>query len=148
MNFGVYHATSSALALPFSWTPPIVFLAAFMSLFACVIALAKDLPDIRGDRLGNVPTFATRLGPRKVLRAVAALLFANYAAAITFPLLAPSAVTAAFNLPVMVAGHVALAAALAFRIRRVDPDSQASIVNFYAFIWSLFYAEYCLFPFI
>lgn len=145
MNFGVYHATGSALGLPFAWTPPIIFLAAFMSVFACVIALAKDLPDIRGDRLEGVATFASRNGPKAVLRIVTGLLFCNYAGAIAAAVFAPAG---AFRRPLMIVGHAALAGALAVRSRRVDTSKQGEIVSFYAFIWALFYAEYALFPFI
>jgi homogentisate solanesyltransferase len=137
MNFGVYHATGSALGLPFAWTPPIVFLAAFMSVFACVIALAKDLPDIRGDKLDGIATFATRRGPKAVLTVVVVMLAVNYAGAIGAALLSPAGL---FNRPVMAIGHAVLAAALALRYRKVDPTDQKDIVSFYAFIWSLFYS--------
>jgi homogentisate solanesyltransferase len=140
MNFGVYHATGSALGLPFAWTPPIVFLAAFMSVFACVIALAKDLPDIRGDRLDGVSTFATRAGPAAVLRVVVAMLAVNYAGAIVAALCSPAAF---FRRPVMAIGHAVLAVALGLRYRKLKGDadlSHANIVSFYAFIWALFYS--------
>ena len=35
-----------------------------MTLFATVIALTKDLPDIEGDRQFGIDTFATRMGVR------------------------------------------------------------------------------------
>ncbi|KAI0567819.1 UbiA prenyltransferase [Gracilaria domingensis] len=67
LNFGVYHATKSALGVPFAWSPPITFLAVFMTVFACVIALSKDLPDIKGDTIEGIPTFASRIGPSKMV---------------------------------------------------------------------------------
>lgn len=143
MNFGVYHATGSALGLPFAWTPPIVFLAAFMSVFACVIALAKDLPDIRGDKLDGMSTFATRAGPAAVLRVVVCMLFVNYAGAIGAALLSPAGL---FRRSVMAAGHAVLALALGLRYRKVDAESHKDIVSFYGFIWALFYSGTCLSP--
>ncbi|KAK1862085.1 hypothetical protein I4F81_004661 [Pyropia yezoensis] len=62
LNFGVYHATMAALGVPFVWSPPITFLAVFMTIYAVVIALAKDLPDVAGDVQYGVSTFASRLG--------------------------------------------------------------------------------------
>lgn len=145
MNFGVYHATKSALGVPFAWSPPITFLAIFMSVFACIIALSKDLPDIKGDSIEGVPTFAARLGPRKMIRVVVTLLGLNYTWAIATAFLAPAG---AFNRIVVGLGHTALGAWLLSYQRKVDPDNQDSIKDFYRFIWKLFYAEYMLFPFI
>ena len=61
LNFGVYHAAREALGLPFVWNPAVAFLARFMTCFALVIAVTKDLPDIEGDRLFGVETFATKM---------------------------------------------------------------------------------------
>lgn len=45
------------------------FITCFVSLFATVIAITKDLPDIEGDRQFGIETFATRIGVRCVLGA-------------------------------------------------------------------------------
>ena len=37
-----------------------------MTVFATVIAVTKDLPDIEGDKAHNIQTFATRLGVKNV----------------------------------------------------------------------------------
>lgn len=145
MNFGVYHATKSALGVPFAWSPPITFLAAFMTVFACVIALSKDLPDIRGDRAEGVPTFATTVGPRKMVKVVVSLLGMNYLAAIGTAIFAPAG---AFRRIVLGIGHLVLGGWLYVYQKSINPDSQDSIKDFYRFIWKLFYAEYFLFPFI
>jgi len=142
LNFGVYHATKSALGSSFRWSPPIIFLAIFMTVFANVIALSKDLPDIDGDRKFNVNTFAARLGPRKMIRVVVALLSVNYLFALLFSLLSP---TGAVRKPVMALGHMALLGWLWLSWRKFDPNVRKDIQAFYAFIWKLFYAEYALF---
>lgn len=145
LNFGVYHATKSALQVPFAWSPPITFLAIFMTIFACVIALAKDLPDIRGDKAEGVSTFASRVGPRKLVRIVIAMLLVNYIGAILTAIFAPAT---ALNRPLMAIGHLALGGWLVSYQRSIQPNNQDSIKDFYRFIWKLFYAEYLLFPFI
>jgi homogentisate solanesyltransferase len=35
-------------------------------MFATVIAITKDLPDIEGDKANNIETFATRMGVKNV----------------------------------------------------------------------------------
>lgn len=62
LNFGVYHAARAALQLPFQWSPPIQFITCFVTVFATVIAVTKDLPDVEGDRAHGITTFATRMG--------------------------------------------------------------------------------------
>jgi 4-hydroxybenzoate polyprenyltransferase len=42
------------------------FITCFVSVFATVIAVTKDLPDIEGDKAHNIQTFATRLGVKNV----------------------------------------------------------------------------------
>lgn len=145
MNFGVYHATKSALGVPFAWSPPITFLAIFMSVFATVIALSKDLPDIRGDIAEGVPTFASSIGPARMIHTVYIMLGLNYIAAILVAFFAPPT---AFNRLPLGIGHAILGAWLMSYMPSVDPTSMQSIKKFYAFIWKLFYAEYLLFPFI
>ena len=44
-----------------------------MTVFATVIAITKDLPDVEGDRKYNIETFATRVGVRGVAFLGAAL---------------------------------------------------------------------------
>ncbi len=145
LNFGVYHATVDALGFPFVWSPPITFLAVFMSVFALVIAIAKDLPDIKGDKEAGVPTFASTRGTKTVVKLVLFALSMNYVGAIMAAFLAPKG---AFRVPVMVCGHAILGLWLWRYSRTIRPDEQGSIKRFYAFIWKLFYAEYALFPFI
>ena len=53
LNFGVYYAVKDAIGAPFSWSPKVSFIARFMTMFATVIAVTKDLPDIEGDKVSN-----------------------------------------------------------------------------------------------
>lgn len=41
LNFGVYYAVREALGVPFRWNPVVVFISAFMTVFASVIAITK-----------------------------------------------------------------------------------------------------------
>ena len=51
LNFGVYYAVKDAVGAPFAWSPKVAFVARFMTCFASVIAITKDLPDIEGDKV-------------------------------------------------------------------------------------------------
>jgi len=41
LNFGIYYAVREALRIPFIWSPVVVFIASFMTVFASVIAITK-----------------------------------------------------------------------------------------------------------
>ncbi len=51
LNFGVYYAVLDAIGAPFQWSPKVSFVARFMTAYATVIAVTKDLPDIEGDKV-------------------------------------------------------------------------------------------------
>jgi len=147
LNFGVYYATREALGLTFRWSPPVAFLARFMTVYAAVIAVTKDLGDVEGDKKGGIDTFAMRFGTGKVARGAAAVLFLNYIGAIATALLsAPGA----FNRAFMAGGHALAAAWLVKSTAKLEPGepSTRSIKGYYKQIWNLFYFEYMMYPFI
>lgn len=145
LNFGVYYAVREALGIPFAWNPIVLFITRFMTVFAAVIAVSKDLPDTEGDRKYDVQTFATRVGVANIARGATAVLFLNYVSAVVQGVVNPSG---AFRQWVMVGGHTLLAALLARRYSRLDPKKLSSIKAFYKSIWDLFYLEYVLYPFL
>jgi homogentisate solanesyltransferase len=145
LNFGVYYATREALGLAFRWSPAVSFLARFMTAYAAVIAVTKDLPDVEGDREGGIDTFAQRLGPDVVAKGATAVLLLNYVGAIVTALTAPPKV---FHKVVMGLGHAAAAGWLLRSATKLDTSSPVSIKAFYKQIWNLFYFEYLLYPFI
>jgi len=51
LNFGVYYAVKDAIGAPFTWSPKVSFIARFMTAFATIIAVTKDLPDTEGDKV-------------------------------------------------------------------------------------------------
>lgn len=46
---------------------------AFFAIFGIVIAMMKDVPDVKGDALNGIPTFSVRLGTRNAFRYVCCL---------------------------------------------------------------------------
>ena len=146
LNFGVYHSVRAALRLPFQWSPHTAFITVFVTLFAVCIALTKDLPDVKGDRAAGIRTFASVLGERRTTLMACGILLANYAGAVALAALRPDV----FNAPVMAAGHALLALGLTYNARNLDRAqySRTAITSFYRSVWTLFYSEYFLFPFI
>jgi homogentisate phytyltransferase/homogentisate geranylgeranyltransferase len=123
--------------LPFT---TLVLTAVFFFGFALVIAFYKDLPDDRGDRMYQIETLTTRLGPRRVLHLGRLLLTACY--------LLPIAV-GLWSMPAFAAGFLAISHAIVIIVfwivsLRVDLQQQQSITNFYMFLWSIFYTEFVL----
>lgn len=54
LNFGVYFAVKNALGATFTWSPKVSFVARFMTIYASIIAITKDLPDVEGDKVSGV----------------------------------------------------------------------------------------------
>ncbi|CAL9077063.1 unnamed protein product [Musa acuminata var. zebrina] len=146
LNFGVYYATRAALGLSFKWSAPVTFITAFVTLFALVIAITKDLPDVEGDRKFQISTLATKLGVRNIAFLGSGLLLANYLGAILVAIYMPEA----FRRSIMVTAHALLALGLIFQawILEQAKYTKEAISQFYRFIWNLFYTEYIIFPLI
>ncbi|KAG6770275.1 hypothetical protein POTOM_025952 [Populus tomentosa] len=146
LNFGVYHATRAALGLPFEWSSPVAFITTFVTLFALVIAITKDLPDVEGDRKYNISTFATKLGVRNIAFLGSGLLLVNYVGAVLAAIYMPQD----FSRSLMIPAHTILALGLVFQMWVLEQANytKEAISGFYRFIWNLFYAEYIIFPFI
>ncbi|GFH30725.1 homogentisate prenyltransferase, partial [Haematococcus lacustris] len=120
------------------------FITSFVTLFAVVIAVTKDLPDVEGDCANNIQTFATRMGVKTVSLGAVSLLLANYGVAMWMALQPHLG----FNTLLMFGGHAALASLLAYRTARLDAAkySRDAILGFYRWVWTLFYCEYAMFP--
>ncbi|XP_056842374.1 homogentisate solanesyltransferase, chloroplastic-like [Raphanus sativus] len=145
LNFGVYHATRAALGLSFQWSAPVAFITSFVTLFALVIAITKDLPDVEGDRKFQISTLATKLGVRNIAFLGSGLLLVNYVSAISLAFYMPQV----FRGSLMIPAHMILASCLIFQTWILEQANytKEAIAGYYRFIWNLFYAEYLLFPF-
>ena len=146
LNFGVYHATRAAIGLPFVWSPAITFITIFVTMFATVIAITKDLPDIEGDLKYDIQTFSTRLGVKTVSFIGSGLLLANYVFAIGLSVVNPTW----FNQPLMIGVHALYALFLIVKTKKLENAkfSRDAIQQYYRDIWALFYSEYLLLPWI
>ncbi|XP_058758630.1 homogentisate solanesyltransferase, chloroplastic-like [Vicia villosa] len=146
LNFGVYYATRAALGLAFEWSSSVVFITTFVTFFALVIAITKDLPDVEGDRRYQISTFATKLGVRNISFLGAGILLMNYVVSIAAAIYMPQA----FRRWLLIPAHTIFASSLIYQVQILEKANytKEAISGFYRFIWNLFYAEYALFPFI
>ncbi|KAK2985362.1 hypothetical protein RJ640_029319, partial [Escallonia rubra] len=146
LNFGVYYATRAALGLTFEWSSAVAFITTFVTLFALVIAITKDLPDVEGDRKFQISTLATKLGVRNIAVLGSALLLINYIGSVLAAIYMPQA----FRRNLMIPAHTILALSLVFQAWLLEQANytKEAIAGFYRFIWNLFYTEYIIFPFI
>ncbi|KAL5067495.1 hypothetical protein RYX36_018382 [Vicia faba] len=146
LNFGVYYATRAALGLAFEWSSSVVFITTFVTFFALVIAITKDLPDVEGDRRYQISTFATKLGVRNISFLGAGILLMNYVVSIAAAIYMPQA----FRRWLLIPAHTIFATSLIYQVQILEKANytKEAISEFYRFIWNLFYAEYALFPFI
>eukprot|EP00956_Cyclotella_meneghiniana_P003761 scaffold4568_cov74-Cyclotella_meneghiniana.AAC.4 len=145
LNFGIYYAVKDAIGAPFTWSPKVSFIARFMTMFATVIAVTKDLPDVEGDKKYNISTFATKIGVPKIAKGATLCLLLNYIHAILTGVLSKAG---SFRSLPMIGGHAALATMLLVRFNELEPEKLASIKKYYKHIWDLFYLEYALYTLI
>lgn len=147
LNFGVYYAVREALGVPFYWNPVVAFISSFMTVFAGIIAVTKDLPDVEGDEAYNIETFASKYGIKRISQAATGILIISYLVASALPLLLPGT----FKVLPMTGGHLLLASFLISGFMKLNKTgyTTATVKSYYFnTIWNAFYAEYCLYPFI
>jgi len=94
----------------------------------------------------QIDTLATRLGVKRIAQGATVCLLANYAHAILTGFF--SRASNVFRMVPMIGGHLALASMLLFRYKQLEPDSMASVKQYYKHIWDLFYLEYGLYTLI
>jgi homogentisate phytyltransferase/homogentisate geranylgeranyltransferase len=120
---------------------PVLLLAvltAFFFGFCLVIAICKDLPDTRGDRMHGIQSFALRLGSRRALGLGRIILSCSYAGVMLFALGRLQEPAAAWLLLAQVLA-LALFWRASLKINLGQPDS---IGRFYLLLWCLFYGQY------
>eukprot|EP00803_Ostreobium_quekettii_P000640 evm.model.scf_83.4 EVM.evm.TU.scf_83.4 scf_83:128935-133570(-) len=143
VQFGFYlHVRHSMGLMGLALSGHLLSTVFLMMFFAAVIAFFKDIPDVRGDRKVGVRTFSVRLGQKRMFWLCVWLLTAMYAGAVGVGLNAQSL----WSRVLFPSAHVLMAAIMWRWAPRVDVDRKQDIVDFYMFIWKLFYMEYLFIP--
>jgi len=142
VNLGLY--------LHFHWLTQQVFsiprevwaLTLFVIVFSVAIAIVKDIPDMEGDRLYNITTLTLKIGQPAVLNVARGVLTVCYVGMILAGWLWLSSVNSVF----LGLTHTGALLLMWWQSLRVDFQDKDAIVNFYQFIWKLFFLEYLIFP--
>ncbi|XP_063939969.1 umbelliferone 6-dimethylallyltransferase, chloroplastic-like isoform X4 [Daucus carota subsp. sativus] len=128
------------LGKPVAFTKSFRFATIFFSLFALVLALFKDIPDVEGDRAFGNQTFSVRHGKKKVFSLCVSILVIAYG----YALVIGASSSVLICKIVSVIGHLTLAALLLFRAKSVNLDDNESTQSFYKLLWKMLCAEYIL----
>lgn len=121
----------------------------FFALFGIVIAIMKDVPDVKGDALYAIPTFSVKIGAAKVFRLSWTILVTLLASTSIASVLFARSVTSGMGrvAKVVLAGGLAV---MAWDVRRralvVESESSEQVFSYYMYIWNIFYACYFLLP--
>jgi homogentisate phytyltransferase/homogentisate geranylgeranyltransferase len=123
----------------------------FFGIFGIVIALMKDVPDVRGDRMARVRTFSVRIGQKRVFHAMRRLLQGLFFAVGAGMVRLAAQVTTGPALKAcrLITAASAVAAGLSVRKQSqdVDPEDSRQVYGFYMHLWKLFYLSYFALPF-
>lgn len=128
----------------------------FFGIFGIVIALMKDVPDVKGDKLANIRTFTVRVGQKTIfhtMRRLVSLLF--YAFGFGFARGSYLAIVEnTFEnlwIPAFRAGIAFFAFQFGWRARQqgknVNAEDNEEVFTYYMYLWKLFYASYFALPF-
>lgn len=161
VNFGFFSQAKAAVlgstAGPLSIAmrfPESLLVTVFFAVFGLVIAIMKDVPDVQGDKLFEIPSFSVKKGASLMFSISWKLLFSILYGTATCIALA----TACFS-PVHIPRHRQLAASsissllLAYfavlvrsKAKVVDTEDSEKVFKFYMFVWKIFYSCYLLLP--
>jgi homogentisate phytyltransferase / homogentisate geranylgeranyltransferase len=120
----------------------LVFMTAIMVFFSIVIALFKDIPDVRGDYMHATLTASVRFGVHRIFWACIWMMSAAYVCAIVYVIMNTRGAA-------RIAGLVAegaLCGLLQWRAHLADLEQHDDVVSMYMLVWKQFYAQYLVFP--
>lgn len=158
INAGFFaHARSAAFGASGSvWQcltsdPRCILSSLYFAFFGIVIALMKDVPDVKGDAISNVRTFSVRLGQKRVFGGMHRFLttvFTGVGVAFLRGALVPSPTPLAVKLGRGVVGLSSILAGMSVRKKAapVDPNDSKEVYSFYMHLWKLFYLSYLVLP--
>eukprot|EP01038_Epipyxis_sp_PR26KG_P015086 gene15086-20299_t len=138
--------------------PESVIVTAFFAIFGLVIALMKDVPDIKGDILFKIRSFSVILGAPKMFRMAWNILYGLLlSASLTFGCsVAAHFLNVSKSLTsIVLATRLLISLVLGYfaydvQSRAVETNSQEpkAVFDYYMHIWKLFYGCYLILPFV
>jgi homogentisate phytyltransferase/homogentisate geranylgeranyltransferase len=123
----------------------------YFAVFGVVIALMKDVPDVKGDADANVRTFSVRLGQKRIfglMHRLLTTLFIGVGASFVRGAALLEAPSTAVRVGRGIVGVSAILAGLSVQQEAapVDPEDPKQAYSFYMHLWKLFYLSYFVLP--
>ncbi|KAG5060628.1 hypothetical protein JHK87_001657 [Glycine soja] len=134
------HMQTFVLKRPIVFPRSLILAIVIMNFFFVGMALAKDIPDVEGDKIYGIDTFAIRIGQKQVFW-ICIFLFEM---AFGVSLVAGATSSSLLVKIITGVGNAVLASVLWFQAKSIDLSSKASGGSFYMLIWKLMYASYFL----
>ena len=142
VNIGIFLYFLHQFGRPPFVPPPIWLLAIFFVGFGVAIAILKDVPDITGDRIFKIRTFALGIGAKNIYRIALSILTVSYLLLI----IAGFVRIEGMNHIGLVVAHLIILIIVLMVSKKVDLTQKGSVTSFYMFVWKLFFLEYIIFP--
>lgn len=142
--------TSATIMSCLRTDPRCMLSSLYFAVFGVVIALMKDVPDVKGDELANVRTFSVRLGQKRVFglmhRLLSMLFFGVGASFLRWTKVA--GLSQGIRVGRGIVGISSILAGLSVQREAgpVDPEDPKEVYGFYMHLWKLFYLSYLALP--
>lgn len=140
VNLGFYGIFSLMIHFRIDWSPAIIWLTVFVSLFSFAIAWFKDVPDTEGDKAFKFATLAVTWGRERAFFAGVLAVSVAYLSVIAVSVLGYLQPVWLFNL-----SHAAIVAFFLWRSRDIAVYDQHAMKKYYLMVWNLFFIEYFIF---
>ena len=141
VNLGLFLHFSWVMQIDRSIPTSVWALTLFVLVFTFAIAIFKDIPDMEGDRQYQITTLTIQFGQGAVFALARWVLSACYLGMAAAVFWLPSV-----NPVFLVATHLLALGVMWWRSTKVDLQDKSAVVQFYQFIWKLFFLEYLIFP--
>jgi homogentisate phytyltransferase/homogentisate geranylgeranyltransferase len=144
--------TSATVMSCLTSDPRCMLSSLYFAVFGVVIALMKDVPDVKGDALSNVRTFSVRLGQKRIFglmhRLLSALFLGVGASFLQGAWARVAGASQAIRVGRGIVGVSSILAGLSVQreARPVDPEDPKEVYGFYMHLWKLFYLSYLVLP--
>jgi len=132
--------------------PEAILLTSFFAIFGLVIAIMKDVPDIKGDQLFDIPSFSVQQGSKKMFNIAKTILLGLLISSASSSLVmlglqynTISNITKGCRVALSLI-LLAISADLGRKAMKVDTDNSKQIFDYYMYVWVIFYACYLLLP--
>jgi len=156
--------------------PESIILTSFFAIFGLVIAIMKDVPDIRGDLIYQIPSFSVKLGAKKMFRIAYRLLYSllgctsliifisyiksiNILSSIIKTTVSSSSLLKLLNTLQLVlqntSSNMKLFISIIFfmmtidvrnRAKKIEAENPDKVFTYYMHIWNIFYLCYLILP--